>query len=325
MNYMESAHFDKGIFVMSLDTELAWGMLDSPISLIDNKDYFHETRKAVDGIIRLLEKYKISATWVIVGSLLLDNPNFDKDLIGNIIKDLDEGTRKQYVNMLKDKWIWCGRDIFEKIKQCSVPQEIGSHSFSHPIFTDKRTTKNKAIKEFKKSMEILQQRGIKPLSFFFPRNQVHYLEELKNEGFCVYRDVEPSWYSNKSRTMKKICHMIDQALAITPPVVIPSYSDGLIKIPASMMYLSMHGFRKYIPLVSRIIKAHKGIQKAIDDRKIFHLWFHPFNIATDQVRMLKGLEEILREVDIKRYEGKLEVMTMGEIAALVTGSGCDSK
>lgn len=79
----------------------------------------------------------------------------------------------------------------------------------------------------------------------------------------------------------------------------------------------MNGFRRFIPLRSRINKALKGIQKAIKEKKIFHLWFHPFNIATNQEKLLRGLEEIFIKVYEERNKGNLDVMTMKQIVAKV--------
>lgn len=314
----EIKHFDKGIFTLSLDTELAWGTVDKPVSLINNKEYYYETREAIDGIIELLEKYEISATWAIVGSMLLDRPRFEEQFIKHITDDLGDRIKVQYIDLLKDERIWCGKDILEKIKSCSVPQEIGSHSYSHIIFGDDTISREKAIKEFANGMDILKKYGEQPKSFIFPRNSVNYLTELQNACVKTYRGVEPSWYMKIPGKLKKICHMLDQALAISPPVVTPTFCGGLVNIPASMLYLSMSGFRKYIPLKSRVKKAKKGIQKAIDEKKIFHLWFHPFNIATDKEKLLKGLDDIFKMVKRERDAGNLEVMTMSGIAAKVS-------
>lgn len=316
MDNGSNINFNKGIFVLSLDTELAWGMIDKPISLKSNMKYFLETRNAIDGIIELLEKYQISATWAIVGSLLLDKPKFEDEFIENTTKDLSEEVKNEYISILKQNSIWSGKDIFEKIKLTSTPQEIGSHSYTHTVFGEEKVTKEKALSEYKNGMKILEQNGEVPISFVFPRNSINYLDELGDTGFKIYRGLEPSWYANAPGKTKKACHMLDQALAITPPTVVPSKNGDLVNIPASMLYLPMNGFRKYIPLKSRVIKAQKGIQKAINEKKIFHLWFHPFNIATNQQKLLKGLEEILKMVSTERENGNLEVKTMGEIASM---------
>lgn len=251
-----------------------------------------------------------------MGSLLLDEPKFKDEFIENVTKGLPGEVKEKDINLLEEDKIWTGKDILEQIKSSSIPQEIGSHSYSHVIFGDKKISKEIALHEFKKGKEVLEKYNETPVSFVFPRNSINYLDELANSGFKTYRGLESSWYVNTSGIVRKMCHIFDQTLAITPPTVTPKPIKGLVNIPASMLYLPMNGFRKYIPLKSRIIKAQKGIKKAIDKKEIFHLWFHPFNIATDQEKLFYGLEEIFKLVKIEREKGNLEVVTMGEVAKM---------
>jgi len=176
VSFGRNIKFNKGIFMLTLDTELAWGMVDKPLSLISNKEYFCNTRSAIDGMLELLEKYQISATWAIVGSLLLDKPNFEDEFIEDIVADSTKEVKNEYINLLKQEDIWCGKDILQKIKSCLVPQEIGSHSFSNVIFRDVRVTKDIAVKEFRQGKDILYQHGEEPISFIFPRNEINYLK-----------------------------------------------------------------------------------------------------------------------------------------------------
>ncbi|HHX96667.1 MAG TPA: hypothetical protein GX687_04295 [Clostridia bacterium] len=60
---------DKGVFVLSLDTELAWGMRDKPKAVVRNKRYYEKTHKVINEILNLMINYNISATWAIVGKL----------------------------------------------------------------------------------------------------------------------------------------------------------------------------------------------------------------------------------------------------------------
>jgi len=61
-------------------------------------------------------------------------------------------------------------------------------------------------------------------------------------------------------------------------------------------------------------KSKKGINSAIQKGKIFHLWFHPFNLATAPNKLITGLEEIIDYATNMRKSGKLEIKTMGETA-----------
>src|SRR3989338_3258961 len=97
---------EKGIFVLSLDFELAWGMRGDPAYKID----FERTREVIDRMLELFEKYEIKATWATVGELFLPGQ------AGN-----------------SGDQLWHAAEVIEKIKKCRVPQELGSHSFSHKV------------------------------------------------------------------------------------------------------------------------------------------------------------------------------------------------
>ena len=49
-------------------------------------------------------------------------------------------------------------------------------------------------------------------------------------------------------------------------------------------------------------------------KRIFHIWFHPYNLATDVDGLLYGLEKIFAEVSLLRSQGVLENPTMGELS-----------
>ena len=126
-NFMEDC-FSKGIFVLSLDTELAWRMNDKPLSVINNAKYFYDTRKAIDGIIKLVEKYEISATWAVVGSLLLDRPNFNDEL-SDALRNLRSDVRNRYLKLLEQESIWSGKDILKKYNQLQYHKKLVHTAF----------------------------------------------------------------------------------------------------------------------------------------------------------------------------------------------------
>lgn len=310
----------KGVFVLSLDTELCWGVVDKPEQLKNNLKYYEQARNCIDKILILLEKYNISATWAIVGHLFLRECNSTG---GQKHLDIPRSTytwyKKDWFNESpctndKDDPLWYGQDIIKKINNCKVYQEIGCHSFAHIPYGDENTKRDTVQADLANCVCEAEKLGLKLRSFVFPRNDSGFIDELKNFGFITYRGTEPSWYKTFPKRIRKICHIIDQFLAIAPPVSIPECDKELYNISASMFYLPMNGFRGLIPISSRIHKAKKGIKKAIRNKKIFHLWFHPFNIATDQEKLLCGLEEIFKEVYLSLENGELETKSMGEVA-----------
>lgn len=313
----------KGIFVLSLDTELCWGVVDKPDQLKRTKKYYEQARDCIDKIIMLLEKYNISATWAIVGHLFLEECNSEG---GQKHSDIPRSSYPWYskdwfeespCTNEKDAPLWYGRDIIKKIIDCKVYQEIACHSFSHIPYGDKYTKRDTVRADLSNCIRETNKLNLRPRSFIFPRNEVGYIEELRNFGFEAYRGIEPTWYRGFPKKLRKLCHIIDEFLAVTSPVSLPENIQGLYNIPGSLFYLPMNGFRSLIPLSFRIYKAKKGIRKAIRYKKIFHLWFHPFNIATNQEKLLYGLEEILKEVVIWRKKGEMETKTMDEIVDLI--------
>lgn len=319
----DKAILSKGIFVLSLDTELCWGVVDKPGKLRSDKRYYEQARDCIEKILILLEKYDISATWAVVGHLFLERCN---TIGGQKHSDIPRSKYPWYqrdwfeespCTNEEDAPLWYGRDIIQRIIESRVYQEIASHSFCHIPYGNKNTRRRTVRADLMNCVYEAQKSNIKLRSFVFPRNESGYLDELRNFGFQAYRGMEPTWYKRFPDKMRKACHIIDQLLAISPPISIPEYTQGLYNIPGSMLYLPMNGFRKLIPLSFRIYKAKKGIKKAARDKKVFHLWFHPFNIATDQEKLLYGLEEIFKEAALWRENGELETKSMSQVIDLL--------
>lgn len=319
---------EKGVFTLSLDTELAWGTIDKPKSYKKNLEYYKKTRRVIERLLDLFEKYEISATWAIVGHLFLENCSLDENGIKHPeIKRVktpwyedDWFCLDPSTNLEKDP-VWYGLDIVKKIKNSKIYQEIGSHSFSHMIFCNDYLSEEAANSDITECIKIAKTLNIDLKSFVFPRNAEGFYSVLERNGFTSYRGKEKNWYEKYPNKIKKIFHILDQTLALKPRVNEPYFNNKLINIPGSMLYLSRDSFRKFIPIKSREIKAKKGINEAIKQKKIFHLWFHPFNLSTDEKNLLKGLENIIKYADNKRSKGLIEIKTMNEISKDLLNGG----
>ena len=202
--------------------------------------------------------------------------------------------------------------------------EMGSHSFSHLIFTSKECTPEVAKREFYSARDIAQKRGYSCLSFVFPRNRCAYLDLLYEAGFQVYRGEDPSWFNHLKwggKWGKKIGHILDLILVLAPPCSLPLQEpSGLLNLPGSMNYLSMAGWRRYIPLHCRVQQAKKGIETAIRHKRLFHLWFHPSHLGDQADLLFKGLDSIFARVAKARDQGELDVFTMKDLLQKVSTS-----
>lgn len=325
MTNKKEPKLEKGIFTISLDFELIWGTVD----LFGVEEFREavelERREVVDRLLELFNEFKIPATWCTVGHLFLDKCEASEN------KKHAEVVRPQHAWHEADWFthdpcgdeenapLFYGKSLVEKIKNNPVKQEIGSHSFSHIILGDKGCSKDAARTDVAECVKVAENFDIKLNSFAFPRDQVGHLDILKEYGFTNYRGAIPKWYEHgENRSIvKRLAHLFDVVTAATPPTVLPEFEEnGLINIPGSMIFFPMHGLRKHIPMSLRVKRARKGLDVAAKEKRIFHLWFHPTNMAFEIDKMFDGLREILKYAAELREQGLVETLSMSEIAEL---------
>jgi peptidoglycan/xylan/chitin deacetylase (PgdA/CDA1 family) len=315
----DPVELDRGVFTISLDFELIWGTLD-----LFGAEKFRaacEIERAViiDRLLDLFVEYDIPATWCILGHLFLDHCESEQGI------KHPEIVRPAHA-WFKQDWfehdpsgdedsspLFFGRSLVEKIQSCTVKQEIGCHSFSHVIFGDAGCSVETAESELAASVEAAKSLGIEMRSFAFPRNEVGHLAALRKYGFTFYRGPEPNWYEQAGLTgvLKRLAHLLEVLISAEPPVVLPEQTcEGLWNIPGSMIYFPMHGLRRHIPTSFRVRRAIKGLDAAAHQNRIFHLWFHPTNMADRTDTMFDGLRRILEYACSLRARDELIILPM---------------
>jgi peptidoglycan/xylan/chitin deacetylase (PgdA/CDA1 family) len=313
---------ERGVFTISLDFELIWGTLDRGVDTF-RQACERERAVVVDRLLSLLAEFEISATWCTLGHLFLDGcaPR-DGRKHPEIVPPAHEGIADWFEHdpcgTEESDPIFYGRSLVDRILACPVPQEIGSHSFSHPRFGDPGCSRETADTELAECVRLARERGLELRSFAFPRNRVGHLDVLREHGFTAYRGPDPAWYEGGRwpRPVKRLGHLADVVLARRPPVGVPEEAlPGLWNVPGSMIYFPMHGRRRHIPLSRRVARAVKGLAAAADQRRIFHLWFHPTNLAFETDAMFDGLHGIFERAAELRAGGDLSIKPMGEVVA----------
>jgi peptidoglycan/xylan/chitin deacetylase (PgdA/CDA1 family) len=309
---------ERGVFTLSLDFELIWGTLDRGPEAFRRACEI-ERYAVIDRLLGLLEEFDVSATWCVLGHLFLDScearnghrhpeihpPDYSRGGRG-WFEDDPCGTEETDP-------VFYGRSLVEKVKACPVAQEIGCHSFSHPIFSEPGCSRETARTELAECLRLAREAGVELRSFAFPRNRVGHLDVLREHGFICYRGPEPTWYELEQgpRVLRRAGHLLDVLTARRPPVVAPEETfPGLWNLPGSMIYFPMHGPRRYIPVSLRVARARKGLDSAATRRRVFHLWFHPTNLADELERSFDGLRRVLEHASSLRASERLSVMTM---------------
>lgn len=313
---------DRGVFTLSLDFELIWGTLADYGPGGFERAVERERSEVFDRLLELLTEFEVPATWCVLGHLFLgscsavDGVKHPEIVPPGGMSGNQWFTHDPCTDERRDP-LYYGLSLVEKIRACAVPQELGGHSFSHTLFGDRLTMRETAASELAECRRLAAELGLELRSFAFPQNNVGHLDVLPEFGYTSYRGREPVWYERpRAGAVRRIGHLWDVLAARTPPVSEPIEAlPGLWNLPGSMMYFPMHGLRRHLPVSWRVKRAVKGLDRAARERRIFHLWFHPTNLAVEPERMLAGLRSIFEHAAGLRRDGVIEFEPMSALAA----------
>lgn len=308
---------NKGILTISFDTELIWGRVH-----LSNYDQFisraEKVHKTIPRLLTMLDTYQIPVTWAVVGHIFLDRCNSHHSDI----------KRPDYKNMNRD-WFaedpgsdekkapaWYGKSILKKIQKYGY-HDIGSHTFSHFYWGEEGCTKECAESDLKAWVALASKANIDAKSFVFPKNSVNHLSLLPKYGFKIYRGPDKNWYDSTPSYIHTLLQAVDLFLPIAPKTNTLRKIDKLFVTTGSLYFPSGRGIRSKIPIGVRSTKAKRGIDSAINNREIFHLWTHPIDFSEDTEKLLHDFEDILKYAAEKREAGKIEIKTMKELTKKV--------
>jgi len=316
----------KGVFIVSVDTELAWGCT-SLRDLATCIPRLKQTRSAISVILRMCERYQMAFTWAVVGGLLLDPDN--KGIGLDSIPLHNPQTRTCCTNhhdiSSDGAYMWYGRDIVDAIRNCRVTQEIGCHSFSHISYDEGNCSIAAAASDLEHCHTAFQALGLTCKAFVYPFNRVGHLALLPHHGFICYRGpelhthVRPHFLTPLLKACRLLCRLFAGPPALRPTL---KYKE-LVNIQASMLFrvpeISNPKLWRTI-LDFQVTSAKQGLSNATRTGKVFHLWFHPFQFGHRTREMLGALDEVLSSASRLRSDNKLEILTMGQMAQRIIGS-----
>lgn len=314
-----SMDLERGAFTLSLDFELIWGTQDLFGPEGFRKACLFERQRIIDDLLSLLDEFEIPATWCIVGHLFLDSCD-GKHL--DLKRPTHSWLHEDWFHhdpggQENDRSVFLGRSLVKKVLACPTKQEIGFHSFSHVVWGDPGCSNEVAESEMAACLQAAAWTGSRAVSFVFPRNRVGHLEVLAANGIRVFRGPGPRWYERDENpgAVGRLAHLLEVAAGTAGPTVLPqTMPGGLVNLPGSMIYLPAHGIRGLIPVERRVRRALRGLDDAAELRRVFHLWFHPTNLADHYAQMMTGLREILHRVRVLREKGRLDSRPMGSFA-----------
>jgi peptidoglycan/xylan/chitin deacetylase (PgdA/CDA1 family) len=316
----------KGIFTISLDHELHWGVsahrtVESYRANLDNE------RAAISAMLDLFKKYEIHVTWAIVGMLFcrdknelmqwfskIDYPEYENKKLSNL-----ELAKKEVGFNEKDDPYHFGYDTISWI--LSVPhQEIGTHTFSHYYCIENGQTISNFESDLQAALEIGMQHQLHKKSIVYPRNQYRqeHLDSSFRAGISCFRGVQNRrmyHFQSVETRKRRALRLIDSYFRISGDnthLLGQHQGEKIYNVPSSRF------FRPYDPRFAlvekrRLARITNEMTYAAKKKRLYHLWWHPHNFGANMQKNLQNLEYILQHYSRLKDLYGFESMNMTEI------------
>jgi len=321
---------NKGVFVISIDFELLWGVWD-----VTSKEAYGENivgvKQAIPSLLQLFSDYHVKATFATVGFLFAKNK---EELLNALPSQKPFYSNNEYNVYLKEMTAigdnedndpyHFGYSLLEQIKNSN--HETGSHTFSHYYCLED----GQSIEEFEADLlsakKIAASNNVEFTSFVFPRNQVNekYLSILKDHGVNVYRGNPTSWIYKPRKLGKesffiRLCRLLDAYIPFTGMNTYPLVQQKTlpVNIPASRFlkpYFKPLGWFEKL----RLLRIKNGMTHAAKKNELYHLWWHPHNFGKDLDRNIYNLTVLLQHYQKLNSQYGFMCCTMQEAARLVS-------
>jgi hypothetical protein len=325
---------NSGIFTISLDFELFWGVKNHN-SLAKYGQNILGERIAIPAMLQAFKEHHVSVTWATVGFLFF---NEKESLLSNLpskkpsysIPHLSSYFEIEKIgkNEREDPYHF-GKELLELIS--SFPgQEIATHTFSHYYCLEKGQTIEQFEDDIFAAIKTGERNGFKIVSLVFPRNQLNsnYLEVCRKLGIKCYRGNESSWIY-KARNLKenvlfkRAFRLLDSYLNLSGH---NTYKLDIIaqnfpyNIPSSRFLRPYSSSLKLLESL-RLKRIKDGMLYAAQNNSVYHIWWHPHNFGKDIKQNMEVLNTILEYYTKLKAEYNMQSMNMRDIAEKLDSGG----
>ena len=318
-----------GIFTISLDFELHWGVFDKK-DRTSRTACYENTLNLIPELLKLFEKYDVNATWATVGGMFAnDREEWDR---------LKPSLQPEYSLEKYSAYNWVDhhgipRDLYfahfapkaiEKILQ-SPGQELGTHTFGHYYCLEQQRSLNAFDSDLKSVKKSAKKFNNEPISLVFPRNQFNEesLSICYSNNIKVVRSNPKSWFwapiaDSKPQLLRKLYRTGDAYIPLAGRTSYPLHSIKVqknqpIQLPASRLLKPWH------PKFDLANKLHlrrvlQELRAAANHNECYHLWWHPENFGYHPKENMINLEVILKEYEQCRLKHGTISWNMGQYA-----------
>lgn len=317
-----------GTLVVSLDFELFWGVRDI-IAVEDYRDRLLGTHRVVPLLLDLFRDYGIHATWAIVGFLFFES---QKELVNHLpnrkpayadqrlspypyISNMDGDGRNDLYHFAPS--------LVQRI-QAMPGQELATQTFSHYYCLEDGQTGEDFKEDLEFAIQQAEKVGCRIRSLIFPRNQFNpeYLPICKELGITACRANEAAWYyqGKKRRDYNylpsRAFRLMDSYLNLSGDncYPLPSYGDFPISLPSSR-YLRPYSSRLHFLDPLRQKRITTAMTKAARANQIYHLWWHPEDVAININENLDFMKILLDHFNELKSKYGMQSLNMEEVTS----------
>jgi peptidoglycan/xylan/chitin deacetylase (PgdA/CDA1 family) len=317
-----------GVFTVSLDFELYWGMRDKR-SIEQYKYNLQGVRKAVPEMLRMFSDNDIHATWATVGFLFLNDSD---DLYKNIPKLLPTYNRKElspykYIKETTDlqKEYHFAPELIDLILE-HEGQEIGTHTLSHYFCLEEGQSLAQFEEDIVFAIEIAKRMDVSIKSLVFPKNQCNAecLSTITKLGVQCYRGNESSWMYKanddvgQNKPQRRALRLIDAYLNLSGHNTYDlkdCIQEKPFNFPASR-YLRPYSAKLAVLDGMRLRRIKNAMDNAAMNNRIFHLWWHPHDFGMNTNKNIEFLAKIVAHYDLLKKNHGMVSLNMGELSLL---------
>ncbi|NVK48511.1 MAG: polysaccharide deacetylase family protein [Cyclobacteriaceae bacterium] len=295
-----------GIFTISLDFELLWGIFDK-VGTKYKPEYFSNTRKVIPQMLDRFGKNEIGVTWATVGMLFAENEEEWKDYSPEFTPSYRDKKLSAYEWAKKNgirPEVHFAPELIKQILDTPF-QELGSHSFAHYYTLVRGQSPEQFRQDLKATQKIAQKKfGISLQSLVFPRNHINelYLPICLEEGYEFVRGNPKNWYWQETQHEsfgKKFFRSADCFFPLGEKTSyrleeLSHFKNEPLIIPASRILRPMN-IRNSLFNEIRLQRILNEMESAAKAGEVYHLWWHPHNFGNDPEASIKELDRILEK------------------------------
>jgi len=277
-------------------------------------DYYRERmaqeREIIPRLLRLFEEYQIRVTWAVVGFLFFDNVQELQEGIPYLEPDYKNKNLSPYSYIANGKWGedgWRDSEHFAptliKMIQETHYQKVSTHTFSHFYCLEEGQTLDHFREDLTAAIRIAEKRNCRIESIVFPRNQFNkaYINVLKELGIRSYRGNPSHWiykkgYSSNDSAFKRAMRLMDSYFNLSGHncySVKDLQREAPVNVPASH-FLRPYSRKLHLLEPLRLHRILAGMTHAAKSGSVYHLWWHPYNLASDQEENMRFIKQIIK-------------------------------